>query len=135
MFEHLHPKLVHFPIALVITAMILDVMGSIVKKDALYHAARYVFSLAAFFSILSLFTGLAEADRLHLNHPVLFAHRSYAFVLTVFSVIFSVALFFIPERYKRPIFTIMLLICTVLVVATGHYGGQMVYGYGIGIDG
>ena len=134
MLEHLHPKLVHFPIALVVAAMILDVVSYIVKKETLHLAARYVFYLAAFFSVLTVFSGLVEADKIHLNHPILSAHRSYAIALAASTCIFCVIFPFLPLRFKRPAFTFVVLVCVILVIMTGNYGGQMVYEYGIGVE-
>lgn len=103
MLEHLHPKLVHFPIALFLSAGMLSVFYMFIKKESLYQAARYCFNLAALFSVVSLVSGLIEVDR------------------------------FMLKRFKRPAFFGMVLVCAVLVILTGHLGGQMVYDYGVGV--
>lgn len=133
MWEHLHPKLVHFPIALVIAAMMLDVLSRIVKKERLYQAARYVFNLAAFFSVFAVISGLIEADRVHLIHPVLTSHRLYALSFAILSCISCILLLFIPARFKRPVFSLTVFVCVILVLLAGNYGGQMVYEYGVGV--
>ncbi len=133
MLENLHPKLVHFPIALILTAGVFDVLSLILKKESLHQAARYVFNLAAFFSVLAVISGLQEANHLQLNHPVLTSHRFYAIVLAVISILSVGVLFFLPKRFVRPVFFGMVLFCAILVIVVGHLGGQMVYEYGVGV--
>ena len=74
----LHPKLVHFPIALFTSAMGLEVLSLCFKKESLHRTAVHIYILAALISPLVVLTGLQDAQHLHLNHPVLTIHRNFA---------------------------------------------------------
>lgn len=130
---HLHPQLVHFPIALIISAGMFDALSMVFKKESLHQAARGMFNLAALFAIASSITGWVEADRLNLHHPLLTSHRLDALLLTGLLSFSCLALIFIPQKMKRPFFSVILALAVILVVLTGHHGGQMVYGYGVGV--
>ncbi len=133
----LHPKFVHFPIALFLTAWSLDLLSWLLKKESMYKAAMNVYVIAAFFSVLALLTGLYEANRLHLGHPVLYAHRNYGIALTAAALVnLAIVVLFQKSNPKaaRVIFTCGCLIVAVLVIAAGFLGGKLVYEYGIGVS-
>jgi len=81
--------------------------------------------------VLTVASGLWEADRLHLHHPILYAHRNYALSVLIVSWISLIA-FWIQRT--RLIFTCACWITAALVIAAGYFGGEMVYGYGIGVN-
>ena len=50
MFElppHLHPMIVHFPIALFIIALGLDILSFVIKKETFHHSALTLYVIAA----------------------------------------------------------------------------------------
>ena len=133
----IHPLLVHFPIALFLSAWLLMMVGSRIKNEGLKSAAMCMYVMAAFFSLLAVLSGLYEANRLHLKHPLLFAHRNYAIALCVTSwcglwVMFC-AQFKCPKRLEF-IFKCVCWLSAALVILAGYYGGSMVYQYGIGVN-
>ena len=79
MLYPLHPKLVHFPIALIVSAMGMQMLGVLFKKDSWCKSAWLMFILAAISMPIAILSGLWEADRLNLHHPVLNEHKLYAF--------------------------------------------------------
>ncbi|MBF0504739.1 MAG: hypothetical protein HQL14_06510 [Candidatus Omnitrophica bacterium] len=133
----LHPKLVHFPIALIISAMGMQMLGVLFKKDSWCKGAWLMFILAVLSMPLVIFLGLLEVDRLHLHHPVLNAHKLFAFWSAGLSWIALPFLWFM--RYKgirnfQIIFLILLTTVSVLLGLTAHQGGKMVYEYGVGVS-
>src|SRR3989338_7505196 len=78
---HLHPMVVHFPIALFISAAGLEVFAAVLKKEKLHSAAWFNFILAVLGSVVAVVTGWFEAEHLHLiNHPVFNTHRLFGFL-------------------------------------------------------
>jgi uncharacterized membrane protein len=140
MFEQLfpiHPKLVHFPIALFSTALILDILGRVFRKENLHEAAVVIYVIAAIFTPIVVWVGLWEQQRLHLNHPVLAQHKLYAFGTMWLSLISLPVLWLLkkaPRKVFRMVFTCLLLCIAVLVTVTGYFGGRMVYEYGAGVQ-
>lgn len=120
---HLHPIIVHFPIALFISAMGLEVLGLVFKKEILRKAAwvNYVLGvIGAFFAVLS-----AWIENEEIKHPVFYTHRALGYWTLGISFI---GLFF--RRYR----ILFLIAAAALVAAAGWYGGRLVYEYGVGVS-
>ena len=133
----LHPKVIHFPIALFIGAMGMEVLSLIFKKDNLHRTALHLYILATVITPFVVLTGLQEADHLHLKHPVLTIHRNFA-LLTMWGSLVSLPILWLAkregEKVLRIIFIIFLLMLATFVSIAGHNGGRMVYEYGVGVE-
>lgn len=137
MLYPIHPKLVHFPIALMISAMGMQALGCFLRKDFLCHAAWIVFVLGVLSMPVVVWSGLAEADRLHIKHPVLTAHKQFALAGMWVSLGALPVLWVM--RFKRNkifqiVFLVLLMIISSLLVLAAHQGGRMVYEYGVGVS-
>ena len=133
----IHPKVIHFPIALFLGAMGMEVLSLVFKKDNLHRSAFHMYILATVITPFVVLTGLQEAEHLHLGHPVLTIHRNFA-LLTMWGSLVSLPILWLAkkksEKVLRIIFIIFLLMIVGLVSITGHNGGRMVYEYGVGVD-
>ena len=143
----LHPRVIHFPIALFIGAMGMEVLSLIFsaiggsalsgKKDNLHRTAFHMYILATVITPFIVLTGLQEAEHLHLNHPILTIHRNFA-LLTMWGSLVSLPILWLAkkksEKVLRIVFIIFLLMLVGFVSITGHNGGRMVYEYGVGVD-
>ncbi len=133
----IHPKLVHFPIALVISAMGMQGLGLFLKKNFLCNGAWLMFVLVVITIPAIVYSGLLEADRLHLHHPVLTAHKNFAFAALWQSLIVLPVLWFMRVGNNKVFqisFLIVLFVLSSLVGLAAHQGGKMVYEYGVGIN-
>lgn len=133
----LHPKLVHFPIALFLTALGFELISLVLKKKSFHQCAMYMYIFASLLTPLVVRTGLWESERLHLNHPLLDKHKLLA-LWTMWVSLMSLPLLWLSykefSKYFRLIFFISVLILSGLVGYAAHLGGQMVYEYGVGIE-
>jgi uncharacterized membrane protein len=59
-----HPFFVHFPIALVVTALILEIWGRVKDREDLRRAATYNLVIGALFALPSVVSGFIGADEL-----------------------------------------------------------------------
>ncbi len=133
----LHPKLVHFPIALFVTALGFEIFALLFRKDRAHQTAIYVFVVAALASVGVVYSGLAEQTRLHLNHPILTQHRVFALWTMGVSLAALPVLWIVKAlvpKYFRFVFLIVLLAVVSLVSVAAHHGGRMVYEYGVGVE-
>ncbi len=132
---HLHPLIVHFPIALFITAFGLEVLSLIFKKESLHQTAwcNYILGIvAAVAAVLA-----AWWDKVEVKHPVFYTHRNLAYVTLGIALASGVILPLVKRKSKkafRVIFFIFLVLFTCLVSITGYYGGRLVYEYGVGVE-
>ncbi len=137
MLYPIHPKLVHFPIALIISAMGMQVMGCLFRKDLLRNGAWLMFILGVLSVPVIIWSGLWEADRLHLNHPVLTAHKQFAFAAMGVSLGALPFLWIMRSknmRFFQIVFLVVLIIVSSLLGLAAHQGGRMVYEYGVGVS-
>ena len=134
---HLHPMLVHFPIALFITSLGFDVGGRLFNHQGLKQSAVYLFIAAVLLTPVVVQTGLWEAQRVDVHHPVLSSHRTFALVSMYTSGASLIFLWFIKMKYPKlfsSIFFLIILGIVSLIGITAYYGGRLVFEYGVGID-
>lgn len=135
MLYPIHPKLVHFPIALVVSAMGMQALGVVFNKDHFRQGAWLMFVLAVLSMPVVVLSGLWEADRLHLSHPVLTLHKRFALIAMWLSIIALPIFWFIRNNKMFPIiFFVFLITVSGLLAFTAHQGGRMVYEYGVGVS-
>ena len=137
MLYPIHPKLVHFPIALIISAMGIQWLGCLLRKDFLRNGAWLMFILGTLSIPVIVWSGLNEVDHLHLNHPVLTLHKQLGFAAMWLSLGGLPVLWIIRSRNNK-VFQIVLLITLIIVSSLlglgAHQGGRMVYEYGVGVS-
>lgn len=132
---HLHPLIVHFPIALFITAFGIEVLSLIFNKESLHQAAWHDYVLGVLATVAAVLA--AWWDKENVKHPVFYSHRALAY-WTQGVALFSGAILPLVRRKSkkafRIIFFIFLILTTTLVSITGYYGGKLVYEYRVGIQ-
>jgi uncharacterized membrane protein len=140
---HLHPIIVHAPLALWVTVPILYAMArrSVPSPRAELYAAAGTINLlvGTVASVLAVLSGLLAVSGLSvvgIAQGTLSRHIAWG-VATSF-VYLCVTLL---RTVGRPIgdlpgrgLVVAMFVVTLPVVATGYYGGQNVYRYGLGVD-
>lgn len=138
MVQPIHPKLVHFPIALIFSAMGLQALGMVFNSNTLCKSAWIMFMVAVIFMPIVVLSGLWEANRMNLHHPVLDLHKKLAFYVLWSSlaglVILPIIWLLKGDRFFRVMFLILLVLITGVLTFAAHQGGRMVYEYGVGVS-
>ena len=136
---NLHPFLVHFPIALLVTAVIIDWAGILSRP-----ATRTPFTTALYFAgtltlVGTFLTGRDAAQTVLLPgmaHAVVEDHRAWATgCLWVFVGVTALRLGLrgqTTRSYVRLLLATGGLVGVALLVRTADLGGQLVYKYGVG---
>jgi uncharacterized membrane protein len=137
----LHPKIVHFPVALLISAALFGILALIwkSKRDALKEVLFWNLALGVIGAVVAIISGLFEEKTLIHNdtiHSILETHELLWFI---FSGLFFAVLIWMITRKSKMKTTEFSALVAVLVLSAGllgysaHLGGKMVYEEGAGV--
>lgn len=136
---NVHPLLVHYPVALVVAALLFEVLWLLFRRESLYHAATASLALGAVTGIAALVTGLLAGSTVphsEAAHEIMETHETTALISFGLAAILAVWRLW---RLRLPgyggfnvVFLFLLLVLTGLIAYTAHLGGQLVYQYGVG---
>jgi uncharacterized membrane protein len=139
--NHLHPLLVHFPIALIIFGFFAELAFLIFKKDVCLSKAGFYLMIAGTITAgVALTTGYLFTDEptegaIMAIHDL---HETFAIITLCIMVVASVLRIYMVLKKKEDtglkwIVFYLYLAGALSVMITGSYGGTMVYNYMIGI--
>jgi uncharacterized membrane protein len=138
-----HPMVVHFPLALVVTAALFLVAARLLRQErhsaTLATVGTWNLCLGAMAAVFSLATGLAAVLDLHVGaaaRQAISMHLKWAIFTTLALVLLAVWRGAGVAQESRPswVFIVVLVAATAALVMTGYRGGQNVYQYGIGVN-
>lgn len=145
-FAELHPKIVHFPIALFLTYVLFEVLYFFLKKDSLNVGVNLLLFLGVLSAIAAVITGnqaseyaeyLFERDGVKIPFGLMSEHQTYAtWTLFWFSGILIVRTILNFKKKLKGILQLIILVLSLigayLIYQTGNHGGELVYEYGVG---
>lgn len=140
--ETIHPMIVHFPIALLLTATLISFLAVIIKskREELKIVLYWIMILGALSVLAALASGLYEDARgvVHDDaiHKIMEVHKLLGFIITTAFV--SVTLWFVFRKSKIQyrellIITLFLVATSSVLVYSAYLGGKMVYEEGTGV--
>lgn len=126
--EHgFHPLVIHFPIALFIFGALLEVLGRIKKNDLLQKASGWNLLAGALMTLVTVPTGFVIFFKAgYAWQGIVLTHAILAGVSTV--LMLTTAIWKVRKNPTSVFYSIMLVVSTIAVGATGHFGGQLIYG-------
>ena len=137
----IHPKIVHFPVALLISAAFFGILALLIKskRNLFKEILTWNLLLGVLGAIAAIISGLREEETLVHNdaiHEIMETHELLGFI---FSGIFLAILIWILVRKSRMKIVEFTIIVVMLIAAAGllgysaHLGGKMVYKEGAGV--
>jgi len=136
-----HPPMVHFAVALMLTGVLFDILGFILKKESLKHAGFWTILFGVFAVWGATFTG-HEAEELVEDaiegtaaYEILEQHEEIGEILPWIVTILGIIRTFLHLRPNNKIFIAYLLAGILVVGAVGYQGrigGKLVFEYGVG---
>jgi uncharacterized membrane protein len=140
---NLHPLVIHFPIVLMITAAVVDVVDVAFERSAwLKTAATTLYVAGALSLIVAYLTGLQAAATVlipGMAHPVIAEHRQWALVTMGYCIgIAALRLLILRgdggrSRGRRIALLAIGLASVVLIQQTAERGARLVYEFGTGV--
>ena len=137
MFEtsHLHPMLVHFPIALVAIGFLADLASMFVKKELCFSKMSfYLLIIGTLAAMAAVFTGVVfTSDMSGAAGAMMGKHELSAFVtlgLLLITLAFRILQLRKPESNNLKWFSfVFYALAAIAVSVTGFLGGTLVYNY------
>ncbi|TXF78827.1 DUF2231 domain-containing protein [Chryseobacterium sp.] len=138
---HLHAMVIHFPIALLLTAFLGEIIGLILKKTFLNQAAFYLLILGTFGTLIAYLSGDAAGDGMEggsLGKAIMLHEEAAALTLwlAIITTLLYGALYFFKSHNRWYRIVGIILFATVIgsVTRTAYLGGQLVYRHGAGVE-
>jgi len=139
----IHPKVVHFPVALIATYSVIEIAGILLKKEFLSRTALLILCIGVVTAFFAVLTGNEAASVFKYwnddSLALLNQHQTYATYLLWLSVFTCGFRFYLLIKkkiigYLRYSFIIIASVLLFLVIQTGLHGGDLVKKFGIGTD-
>jgi uncharacterized membrane protein len=124
MFEHIHNKIIHFPIVLAVVAFLFAVLGY--KDDSYQLVIKIMLIIAGVFAIVAFFSGTNQIDPF-IGDPkewLANTHRLFGIASAISIWIWYLCLVVKPLKKFTWIFAI---ITVILISLTGLYGGVLAH--------
>ncbi len=140
--QHIHPMIVHFPIALLIVGLLADAAGLFSKKEFFSKAGFYLLILGTIGVIAAYFSGNLAGDGVTEAGPLkqaLETHEDAAGLsIWLMSAAALVRIAFVAvKKYSGSLKWVafaLFLIGVLSIARTGYYGGELVYKHAAGVQ-
>ena len=140
---NIHPLIVHFPVAILILAILADLIAQVLKRWSWGHVAvTALYAIGAVAAVVAFLTGRAAADSVDVPasaNASLTDHADWGEQTMWFFLVYAGLRFallqFIPRygpKITLPLFLVA-LIGGYLLWGTADRGGKLVYGHGVGV--
>ncbi len=129
----LHPALVHFPIALLLTAALAELLRMLLGVPWLASAARFCIQIGCAGAVVAGTTGWLSTEYGTQVGRDIGVHRWLAFATIALSIVLLALSELVHRREgagPSSQYRLVLFATVVLVGVTGHFGGMLVHGSG-----
>ncbi|NPA51743.1 MAG: DUF2231 domain-containing protein [Aquificae bacterium] len=137
-----HPPIVHFAVALVITSVIFDILGTILNKNSLKQAGFWTMVGGVIAMFGAFVTGVQAEEVVEefiegtVAYELLEKHEELGELLPWIVLLIGGFRVFIQIKQIYKLFLIYLVVAVLTAIAVGYQGrigGKLVYDYGVGV--
>jgi uncharacterized membrane protein len=140
--SHLHPMIVHFPIALIIIGFLSDLAGAVTKRQFFTNAGLYLITLGSLGSIAAYLSGDMAGDGVTETGALgtaLEIHEGAATLalwtmIVLASLRITLALTKKMTGWRQWAMVALLAVGVGTIARTGYYGGELVYKHAAGVQ-
>lgn len=136
---NLHPLFVHFPVALLVAFFVLDIVGSLARKDTWRHVAGWLLYIGTATIAVAVATGLYAAATVPHDdtvHDIMENHEHFGISVLVLGCVLSAWRWFGQRFLQGGVNVLYLGTAVVMVICMtfgADLGGLMVYHYGVNV--
>ena len=138
--SHLHPMIVHFPIAIITIGFLFDLFSLFITREkCLSRMGLYLEVIGMFCALAAFGTGYYLTSQMEGEAGILRDQHKLFATLTLISIILATFFRLLivyqkkEETYLKYAAMSLFLLAFVFVTITGHLGGSLVYDYMIGL--
>lgn len=130
----LHPFLVHFPVALVLTAAVTEAIAVARRDERWGDAARFMITAAAWLAIPAAVAGFARAGAVVIEpelQSTFVVHRIAGIATPVLAFLaagLAAGVRRSGQIWELFLYRAVLVVAAVAAAIAGHHGGELVYG-------
>jgi uncharacterized membrane protein len=139
--SHLHAMILHFPIALLITGFLSELIALFTKKEFFKTAAFYLLILGVVGTVAAYLSGNAAGEGIEegpLKEPMELHEQAATITLwlAVIAATFSIVItyFKINFNWSKWVSVVLFLGVIGAISRTGYLGGHLVYNHGAGVE-
>jgi uncharacterized membrane protein len=142
---NLHPLVVHFPIVLLFTAVLVDIVYTVFERPAWLAPGVTSLSVAGALAVIAAYlTGSQASTTVYIPgmaHPAVESHETWALVTTGYFILavlirWSARMAGFPRnRRQRAWLVVGGLVGLLLLYQTAERGARLVFEYGVGVIG
>lgn len=140
--SHIHPMIVHFPIALLIVGFLFELVGIVLKKEFYAKTAFYLLILGTLGVIAAYISGNIAGDGVSesgMLKNALEVHEEAAFLsllIMISASIVRIAYVLLKKNNKvlRWLAFVLFLSGVISIARTGYYGGELVFKHAAGVQ-
>ena len=136
--ESVHPLVVHFPIALLLTSVVLDVAALVFRRPVLHRPALWNLTLGTMGAGAAVLTGLRAEDVAKHSYEiwqVMELHKRLGFSTLILGLM-SASWRLVKRDQLTPRARALTMLLAIAMSATltwgAHLGGRLVYEFGVG---
>ncbi len=137
---NIHPLVVHFPIAFLLAFFLMDLLGTVFKKNNWRELATGLLYLGTISAALAVTFGLiaeSTVDHGENVHLILERHEFFGFSVLCLSITLSIWRLISSEITKglaNVVFILLAGLLNILMMLGADLGGLMVYKYGVAVE-
>lgn len=146
--QNIHPMLVHFPIALLLSALAMEALAVLMKDERFHFVATWILYLGTVAAVITVPTGFMAMNQVASavdsgshnapGHDFIHIHRDWMVATTSLAVFLSAYLFWINRKKRwasqRRQFLVGLALLSVLLVLGADRGARLVFEFGTGVN-
>ncbi len=135
----IHPFLVHFPVALLTTALVFDLLAILLARDELFRAGWWVQLVGTIGIVAAVISGLVAKSQTVIPVPasdIFDTHQQMAFLAAgAFTalLLWRVGMRTRIDQSRRRLYLALFAGALVCLWIGAWYGGELVYKFGVGL--